>query len=148
MVKAFVENYAREMPEVVITNQRKADLRAVAVKRALAQVWVAEQDGEIVGTVSMWGVGVKGSEAWLPNAVDLRHMGVAAKAQGKGVSGLLIETAENWARAHGASAVCLHVRRGATGVRAVYEKRGYGADPKGNLDYLPDVYLEALFKQL
>jgi predicted N-acetyltransferase YhbS len=148
LVRAFLENYARSMPEVVITEQRKADLRAVAAKRAVAQVWVAEQGAEIVGTVAVWGVGVKGSEAWLPNAADLRHLGVASKAQGTGVSGQLIETAEQWARSQGATAMCLHVRRGAKGVRAVYEKRGYLADPKGNLDKLPEVYLEALSKVL
>lgn len=146
LVRAFVENYAREMPEVTVTESRKADLRAVAATRAAAQVWVAEREGVVVGTVAMWAVGAKGSEAWLPNAADLRHLGVDPSASGQGVSTMLVDTAEAWARSSGATRVCLHVRRGATGVRRLYESRGYVADPSGNLDYLPDVYLEALTK--
>ena len=148
LVRAFLTNYARELPEVVITEERKGDLRAVASKRAVAKVWVAERDREIVGAIALWPVGSKGSEAWLPNAVDVRHLGVDASVQGKGVSTQLIETAEAWARASGAKTSCLHVRRGAKGVRRVYEQRGYVRDPSGDLDQLPHVFLEALFKHL
>ena len=75
-------------------------------------------------------------------------MAVAASAQGQGVSTMLIDVAEAWARSQGAATVCLHVRRGAVGVRGVYERRGYVADPSGDRDLLPDVYLEALFLEL
>ena len=148
LVRAFVSNYALKMPEVVITEQRKSDLRAVAAKRAVAQVWVAEREGQVVGTIAAWAVGAKGSEAWLPGAVDLRHLAVDASAQGLGVSGMLMDVAEGWARGQGATAMCLHVRRGVKGVRQLYERRGYVADPKGDLDLLPDVYLEALYRTL
>lgn len=146
LVRAFLTNYARELPEVVITDQRKADLRAVAAKRAAAKVWVAHRAGEVVGTIALWPAGAKGSEAWLPNAVDVRHLGVDASVQGQGVSKQLIQAAEAWARAHGAKSACLHVRRGAVGVRRVYERCGYVRDPSGDLDQLPHVFLEALFK--
>jgi hypothetical protein len=41
-------------------------------------------------------------------------------------------------------AICLHVRRGAVGVLAVYERRGYRLAPEGDIDARPEVYLEAL----
>ncbi len=148
LVSAFLTNYARKMPEVVLSEQRLRDLRAVAEKRAVARVWVAERDERVVGTVSVWAVGATGSEAWLPNAVDLRHLAVEVSAQGQGVSSLLLDAAEAWARSSGATTVCLHVRRGVKGVRRVYEQRGYVADPAGNRDLLPEVYLEALMKPL
>lgn len=148
LVEAFVTTYARKMPEVTVTAQRKADLRDVAGKRAVAKVWVAEHDGAVVGTVAMWPPGSARSESWISGAADLRHLAVAGAHTGKGVSTLLLDTAEAWARAQGWRGVCLHVRRGAKGVRALYEARGYQRRPEGDLDFLPDVFLEAFFLAL
>jgi ribosomal protein S18 acetylase RimI-like enzyme len=144
LVNAFLEQYARKMPEVVISERRKQDLRDVATKRALATVWVATMNEQVVGTVAVWLPGVAGSEAWLPNAADLRHLGVAAAARGQNLSRRLLDTAEAFAREHGCATVCLHVRRGAKGVRELYESRGYVRQPEGDRDLLPDVFLEAL----
>ncbi|MHB8874252.1 MAG: GNAT family N-acetyltransferase, partial [Myxococcaceae bacterium] len=91
LVEAFLEKYSKKMPEVVITGQRKGELRAVAEKRAVARVWVAEAAGKVVGTVSLWPPGAQGSEAWKPNAADLRHLGVSASHRGRGVSRTLLD---------------------------------------------------------
>lgn len=146
LVSAFVQQYARKMPQVIYGDARKAHLRDVASKRAVASVWVAEDAGSIVGTVALWGPGAEGSEAWLPRAADLRHLAIAATHRGTGLSGQLVQTAEAKARQLGASAVSLHVRRGATGVIALYERLGYARAPEGDLDRLPEVFLEAFLK--
>ncbi|MCC6335396.1 MAG: GNAT family N-acetyltransferase [Myxococcales bacterium] len=143
LVQSFLEQYARKMPEVVVSEERKDELRATAGKRAVARVWVVERRGEVVGTVAMWPPGAPGSEAWISGAVDLRHLAVHAKHRGAGVSSLLLDAAEAWARELGAPAVCLHVRRGAAGVRGLYLKRGYQRRAEGDLDFLPEVFLEA-----
>ncbi len=148
LVTAFVERYAVKLPEVRVTERRKRELRAVQAKRAVARVFVAELDGELVGTVAVWPPGAEGSEAWLPDAADLRHLAVATSGRGKGVSAALLDAAEAEARSVGAKRVTLHVRRGATGVRTLYERRGYGRDPEGDLDALPEVFLEALVLEL
>lgn len=146
LVVAFDEQYARKMPEVVISDARRASLRAVAAKRAVARVWVCVDDaGSVVGTVSVWPPGATGSEAWIDGACDLRHLAVGAGHRGGAVSRLLLDAAEAWARAHG-TGVCLHVRRGALGVKALYAARGYFVAPEGDLDQRPDVYLEAMRK--
>ncbi|MFZ5441540.1 MAG: GNAT family N-acetyltransferase [Myxococcota bacterium] len=145
LVEAFVSSYARKMPEVVVTEKRKAELRDVAGKRAVARVWVVEHEGRVVGTVAMWPPGSEGSEAWIAGAGDLRHLAVARGHTGKGVSKRLLDGAEDWARSQGWKGVCLHVRRGAKGVRALYESRGYLRRPEGDLDFTPDVFLEAFF---
>lgn len=142
LIAAFVETYARKMPEVTVTEGRKQSLRAVAHKRSVARVWVAELEGRIVGTVSVWPVGAPGSEAWLPNAADLRHLAVAPGFHGRGISRMLMETAERFAFDSGAKAICLHVRRGAEGVARLYRDRGYVRRPDGDLDHLPEVFLE------
>lgn len=144
LVSAFVETYARKMPEVVVTDARKAELRAVAAKRGVAHVLVAEVDGVLAGTVATWAAGAPGSEAWRPNAVDLRHLAVSLAHRDMGVSAALLDAAEAHAWAQGADAVCLHVRRGAHGVRRLYVSRGYVPDPAGDLER-PEVSLEAFY---
>lgn len=145
LVEAFVATYAVKMPEVRVTEQRKRTLRDVAAKRAVARVWVAEDRGRVVGTVALWPPGAPGGEAWVPGAADLRHLAVAASHRGGAVSKALLDTAEGWARAQGCAGVCLHVRRGAHGVARLYSGRGYVRRPEGDLDYRPEVFLEAWF---
>ncbi len=143
LVDAFVESYARKLPDVVVTEHRKAELRDVASKREVAKVWVALEGAELVGTIAVWPPGAHRSEAWLSGAADLRHLAVARAHRGGRVSRLLIDTAEAWAQRHGCVAMSLHVRRGAVGVRALYEQRGYQRRPEGDLDQRPEVFLEA-----
>lgn len=143
LVRAFVESYAQKLPQVRVTEPRKKDLRNVAAKRAVARVWVAERAGKVVGTVALWPPGAPGSEAFLPGAADLRHLGLDASVRGGKVSSLLMDAAEGRARALGCPVVCLHVRREALGVRRLYERRGYQRHPEGDLDLLPEVFLEA-----
>lgn len=142
LVDGYVAAYARKMPQVVVTDERKRDLRAVAEKRAAATVLVAEREGRVVGTVALFRPGAKGSEAWLPNAADLRHLAVEPAQQGRGYSKALLDEAERIARSWGASAICLHVRRGNEGVARLYRARGYAPDPSGDLEY-PSVSLAA-----
>jgi ribosomal protein S18 acetylase RimI-like enzyme len=148
LVAAYVTAYEKKMPQVVLPEQRKTDLRAVAEKRKHAIVLVVEEDGELLGTVSLWPQDTPGSEAWLPNACDLRHLATAPSAHGRGLSKPLLDEAERVAREELRSdAICLHVRRGNEGVRRLYEKRGYVRDEAGDLE-LPAVSLMAFAKKL
>jgi predicted N-acetyltransferase YhbS len=142
LVAAFERTYARKMPDVVMSEARRAELRDVKAKRAVAKVWVYERRGEVVGTVAVWPAGAARTEAWIPGAVDLRHLAVDESHRGGEISKHLLDEAEAHARRIKAPAVCLHVRRGATGVRRLYESRGYERRPEGDLD-LAEVYLEA-----
>lgn len=64
LVAAFEQTYARRMPEVVMSDRRRADLRAVKEKREVARVWVAEDEsGPVVGTVAVWPPGAPGTVA-------------------------------------------------------------------------------------
>lgn len=147
LVEAFVSGYARKMPHIVVTDERKATLRDVARKREIATVLVAEVEGRVVGTVALFPPGAPSSEAWLPNAADLRHLAVAPSLHGKGLSKALLDEAERVARESDYEAICLHVRRGAHGVAGIYRKRGFLPDPKGDIEY-PSVSLEAFVLRL
>ena len=144
LVAAFEKTYARKMPEVVMSDTRRAELRDVASKRQVAKVWVYERGGEVVGTVALWPAGAPRTEAWIPGGVDLRHLAVDERHRGGDISRALLDVCEAHARAVRAKAVCLHVRRGAVGVRKLYESRGYVRRPEGDLDLRPEVFLEAL----
>lgn len=143
LIEAFVSAYARKMPEVVVTEERKLSLRDVAGKRRQATVLVAELGGKVVGTVSLFKHGMPESEAWLPNAADLRHLATDVSLHGQGLAGALLDRAEQLAREEWrVKHICLHVRRGALGVARLYMKRGYVREPGGDLDK-PSVFLEA-----
>lgn len=144
---AFLTVYARKMPEVRYDEARRKDLLDVAAKRARALVLVAELDGRVVGTVSLFKPGAEDSEAWLPGAADLRHLAVDVALHGRGVSKPLLDRAEAIARDDWkVSAICLHVRRGAEGVARLYMSRGYVREPAGDL-VKPIVSLEAYVRR-
>ncbi|HEX9603607.1 MAG TPA: GNAT family N-acetyltransferase [Myxococcales bacterium] len=142
LVSGYLTRYAQKMPEVVLTDRRKAELRDVASKRKEALVLVAELEGRVVGTVAVWRPGAPASEAWLPEACDLRHLAIDPAAQGRRLSKPLLDEAELRARQMGAKYVCLHVRRGNEGVARLYMDRGYVRAPEGDL-HLPEVLLDA-----
>ncbi len=143
LVDAFLSTYARKMPEVVYDDARKNELRDVAGKRSRAVVLAAEIDGRVAGTVAIFKPGAESSEAWLPNAADLRHLAVDPALHGKGVAKLLMDRAEAIAREEwGVDAICLHVRKGADGVARLYQRRGFKRDPSGDI-VKPSVTLEA-----
>ena len=141
LVEAFLTQYAKKLPDVVYGDERKRELRDVASRRKVATVLVAEVDGQVVGTVALFKPGAPGSEAWLPNAADLRGLATAVSHHGMGLAKPLMDAAEALAREWGVDAVCLHVRRGAEGVGRMYLRRGYVREPVGDLD-LPTVFLE------
>jgi predicted N-acetyltransferase YhbS len=143
LVEAFQWQYAKMMPSHTMSESRKSDLRNQSEKRANATVLVAELRDEIVGTVSLYPWNALRSEAWIEGAVDLRLLGVRSDYQGHGLSSRLLDEAEFIARSWGASAICLHVRRYVEGVARLYQSRGYMRDQTGDLDRLPEVFLEA-----
>jgi ribosomal protein S18 acetylase RimI-like enzyme len=143
LVAGYVTAYARKMPEVVVSATRRATLRDVASKRSIATVLVIEVDGAVKGTVALFKPGAPTSEAWLPNAADLRHLAVDPSMHGKGLAKPLLDEAERIARENWkVAAICLHVRRGNAGVAKLYMSRGYVRTPEGDLDY-PEVKLDA-----
>jgi len=143
LVQGYVTAYARKMPHVVVGEERRATLRDVAGKRAIATVLVVEYEGRVVGTVAIFKPGAPTSEAWLPNAADLRHLAVDPAMQGKGLATPLLDEAERVVREEWrCSAICLHVRHGNAGVARLYQSRGYARAPEGDLKY-PDVELDA-----
>ena len=145
LVSSFEARYAKKLPEVKYTDERRRELRDVASKRAQGPVLVAELAGEVVGTVTVYPPGVRLSEAWRPRMADLRALAVHTGHFGKGFAQPLLDVAEQLAWAWEVDFIGLHVRRGVHGVARLYEKRGWIRAPEGDMN-LPTVFLEAYAK--
>lgn len=79
-------------------------------------MWVAEKDGEIVGTVS-----VLPEPEWL----YIRSMAVSPKAQGLGISHRLLDAVEQYAIENGFDRLFLYTTRFSTGAIELYAKHGF-----------------------
>jgi len=148
LVSAFRAAYAAKMPEYSVPEKRERDLRAVAEKRRVATVLVAEVRGRVVGTVALYPPGAAGTQAWLPQSADLRHLATDPSLHGLGLSRPLMDEAERRARKWGVQSISLHVRRGVMGVATLYQRRGYVRAPEGDLHLPGNVELEAFVLRL
>jgi ribosomal protein S18 acetylase RimI-like enzyme len=80
------------------------------------RVWVAEDDGHVVGILV------------LEEAVDhllVENVAVAPRAQRRGIGGLLLDHADDRARAAGLTEVRLYTHESMTENRAYYPRRGF-----------------------
>jgi GNAT superfamily N-acetyltransferase len=102
----------------------------------------------IVASVSVYPRTAKGNEDWLSNAADIRRLAVDVRFHGEGIGGPMLDAAEKIALRSKARAICLHVRRGATGLAKMYEDRGYIRDPRGDRDLMPKIFLECYAKEI
>ena len=93
LVQAYLTQFAKKLPDVSYSAERLADLRNQSERRASASVLVAEIDGRIVGTVTLYPAGASGSEAWIAGAADLRLLAIHPEFQGRGLSGKLLDAA-------------------------------------------------------
>lgn len=142
LVDAFVTAYAKKMPEVVVSDTRKSELLNVAGKRQAATVLVVERDGLVVGTVALFRPESPGSQSWIANYADLRHLATDVAVHGQGYSRVLIERCKDIARRDwNCSGISIHVRRGATGLVRLYEAHGFKRQPNGDFE-LPGTKLD------
>lgn len=88
---------------------------------------VAEQDGEIVGTITYLPPGEKGGCEWYdrPDVAEFEQYAVEPSLQGSGIGVRLLDEAERMARADGAAELACDTAEPATGLIAMYLARGY-----------------------
>jgi predicted N-acetyltransferase YhbS len=141
LIRSFNTQNAIKVPGVVASEKRLADLRNQAEKREHATVLVGELGGRVVGTVTLYRWGAPGNESWIENGAGLRYLAVDVNFAGQGYSRVFIDEAKKLAAQWDASAICLRVRREAEGLKRLYGLHGWGRDPAGDLDLLPEVYL-------
>src|SRR5205814_10435418 len=96
-----------------------------------AELFVAELDGRLVGTVTFYPSGPGSAEQGWPNDwAGIRLLGVAPEARGQGAGRALIEALIERARAQGAAAIALHTTERMEVARAMYERMGFVRVPE------------------
>jgi GNAT superfamily N-acetyltransferase len=116
-------NYTAVDQTVEVTSHRVAS----------GQCFVAEQEGRIVGTVTVGGAwdvqrvpGARQCPWYLRRDIaHLHQLGVDPAAQGQGIGHLLIAACERWAREQGLCAIALDTAAPASHLRARYAGLGY-----------------------
>jgi GNAT superfamily N-acetyltransferase len=115
---------------------------------AEAELWVAELDGRVVGTVTYCPLGSPWHEMAREGEGEFRMLAVDPAAQGHGVGSALVEKCEERARAEGMTAMVLCSQAGMAAAHRVYVRHAYERVPERDWKPVPGVDLVAFAKEL
>lgn len=105
-------------------------LRDTATRSEQAQLWVAVDDGAVVGTVTWCPPGSPLREIGTDDEGEFRMLAVDPGVQGRGVGRLLVELVLRLAREAGLSAVVLSSADWMTAAHALYRSMGFERIPE------------------
>ena len=125
-----------------------AHLRDAAARDREAELWVAEVDGEVVGTVTIAPEGSPWRELGKPGEGEFRMLAVAPQARGRGVGEALVRHSLDRFRDAGHRRVVLCSLVDMTAAHRIYRRLGFERAP--DLDWSPEegVDLIAFSKEL
>ncbi|MEJ6559964.1 MAG: GNAT family N-acetyltransferase [Akkermansiaceae bacterium] len=97
-------------------------------------VFIAESDGQIVGTVTLYLPPCKSSCAWYdrPDVARFGQLAVDPEFQRRGIGSRLMDVVENETHAHGVPNLALDTAAGAHHLIALYQKRGFSIVSKAD----------------
>lgn len=103
------------------------EIADVASRAAEHQVWIAEDraSGALLGTITTPRAGAVLSEVARPGEMDIRLLGVAQRARGRGIGEHLTRHALTLARIRGVDQLVLNTSREMVGAWQLYEKLGF-----------------------
>jgi ribosomal protein S18 acetylase RimI-like enzyme len=109
-----------------------------------ATVLVAERDGSIVGTITLYAdIHDEGMPIQFPDGTaGIRATAVDPAARGHGVGGALVAAAIDLARADGAARVALHTAPAMHDAMRLYERQGFRRRPEH--DYVANAFFDAV----
>ena len=113
-----------------------------------AELWVAVDDGEVVGTVAYCPPGSRWRELARPEEGEFRMLAVDPRARGRGVGLALADLCERRAREDGATGMVLSSLPAMASAHRVYGRLGYTRAPDRDWDPVPGVHLVAFVKEL
>jgi ribosomal protein S18 acetylase RimI-like enzyme len=123
-------------------------LADAAGRAADADLWVAERQGTVVGTVTLGRPGTAYAEIAAPDELEVRMLAVAPDAQGSGVGARLMTEVHDVASAEGFLAVVLSVVETNASAAAFYARLGYQRQPERDWQPVPDVTLQVWRRSL
>ena len=123
-------------------------LRDAALRDREAELWVAEVDGEVAGSLTLCPPVSPWREIAGDGEGEFRMLGVSPAHQGRGVGRALTEHAIGRFTADGASHVVLSSLDTMTTAHRMYERLGFVRAPERDWTPQPDVSLIAYIKEL
>lgn len=123
-------------------------LRDAAKRDREAELWVAERDGVVVGTVTLALPGSPWREIGTEDEGEFRMLAVAPAARRQGVGEALTELAMNRFRSLGFRGVVLSSLAAMTSAHRVYERHGFRRAPDRDWSPVPGVDLLAFVAEL
>lgn len=105
-----------ELESMAFSSPWKADSFRRLLGRPGAELWVVEEDAEIVAYAVLWCV---------LDQAELANIAVVPEARGRGIGGGLLDHLVGVARDRGARSIFLEVRESNRAARALYAGRGF-----------------------
>ncbi len=126
----------------------RAALRDAARRDREAELWVAEDGADLVGTVTYCPIGSPWRELGSDDEAEFRMLAVAPKARGHGVGEALVRHCEARATGDGATRMVLSTLDEMTSAHRIYERLGYRRSPERDWFPQPDIPLWCFVKDL
>lgn len=123
-------------------------LRDAATRARESELWVADDDGDIRGSVTWCPEGSPWRELAGPGEGEFRMLSVAPEAQGRGVGDLLVRHVLDLARTAGHGRVLLSSLPTMAAAHRLYARHGFTRLPDRDWRPIPDVLLLAFVLDL
>jgi ribosomal protein S18 acetylase RimI-like enzyme len=133
VLRAAHAEFAEVMPAPIYRDYL-ANILDVRGRLADSQLFVAELDGNIVSTISLYPDASREGWGWPATWAGIRALGVAPAARGLGIGRHLIAACIDRSRAQGAGTVCVHTAAFMAAAVAMYERAGFERIPEFDLD--------------
>lgn len=135
--------FTRDPDDPYVAKLRDAESRARD-----AQVWVAEEDDALLGTVTFCPPGSPLREISRDGEGEFRMLAVAPEARGQGVGEALVRHCLDLSRASGERSVVLSSLPQMTAAHRIYHRLGFERLPDRDWSPLPGVDLVAFHREL
>lgn len=119
------------------------ELADAAARDREAELWVAEDAGQVLGSVTVCLEGSPWRELARPGEGEFRMLSVDPAAQGRGVGRALLDLTVQRFRGLGASAVVLCSMKEMTEAHRLYESAGFVREPERDWSPVPGIDLVA-----
>lgn len=125
-----------------------AKLRDAAARASQAELWLAEEAGQILGSVTRTPAGSPWREISMPGEGEFRMLAVAPAARGHGVGETLVRLMLDRCVADGDESVVLSSLAEMESAHRLYERLGFRRAPDRDWSPVDDVCLIAFQKDL